>query len=138
MGIDLVAEASQKYQLAQLNREAGKKAKQSTAYDGAIAYFQTALTLLGPQQWHHAYDLTLAIHQILTSTYYSMGEFEAMGQIAQVVLTEARSLLDKIPVYATTSQAHLAQGQFQDAVTTAIDVAHLLGVTVSETDLEIL
>ncbi|MEM9215007.1 MAG: AAA family ATPase [Cyanobacteria bacterium P01_F01_bin.150] len=135
MGLSLLTDPEQNYLLAQLNVEAGNKAQQSNAYEGAIAYFQTALTLLGSQRWHHTYELTLSAYQAMASTYYSMGAFDAMQETGVEVLSNAQSLLEKVPVYAITSQAHLAQGQFQNAVTTAIEVANLLGVTVCDADL---
>ncbi|NEQ98434.1 MAG: AAA family ATPase, partial [Cyanothece sp. SIO2G6] len=135
MGLDLVRQAQQQHELADLNVKAGLKAKQSTAYDGAVAYFLTALDLLttddqaGTQTaWQQDYDLTLLIHHELVATYYAMGEFEGMGDRIAVVEQEGRSLLDKVPVYAIKVQAYLAQGFFQQAVNTAIDVAHLLDV----------
>ncbi|MEB3233256.1 MAG: serine/threonine-protein kinase PknK, partial [Leptolyngbyaceae bacterium] len=139
MGIALIQQADQRQELARLNVQAGCKAKQSTAYDGAIAYFLTALELLagksdGQTAWQQHYDLTLSIHHELVSTYYAMGEFGAMGDRIAAVEQQGRSLLDKVPVYAIKVQAYLAQGLFQEAVNTAIDVAHLLGISLDGDD----
>ncbi|MGK7887919.1 MAG: AAA family ATPase, partial [Leptolyngbyaceae cyanobacterium] len=139
MGLDLVRQAQRQQELADLNVKAGLKAKQSTAYDGAIAYFLTALELLdteaGPQTaWQQDYDLTLAIHHELVATYYAMGEFGAMGDRIAAVEREGRSLLDKVPVSAIQVQAYLAQGLFQESVNTAIEVAYLLGVALDDDD----
>ncbi|NET49596.1 MAG: AAA family ATPase [Merismopedia sp. SIO2A8] len=135
MGIDLVETSAQRLQLAQLNRDAGRRAKQSMAYDEAIAYFLTGLNLLGTTPWQIHYDLTLSLHHELVATYYAMGEFVPMDEAIEKVLDQGRSLLDKVPVYAIKIQAYLAQALFQEAVQTAINVSNLLGVIVSDQDI---
>ena len=45
-----------------MNLVAGKRAKIATAYQPALDYLQTGLSLLTPQSWQTDYDLTLALH----------------------------------------------------------------------------
>ena len=59
---DLITEQLEKDELAQLNLQAGKKAKASTAYEPALRYLETGLKLLPFNSWENQYKLTLDIH----------------------------------------------------------------------------
>ena len=48
LGIDLITQQSERYQVAQLNFTAGKKAKIATAYAASFKYFENACSLLYP------------------------------------------------------------------------------------------
>ena len=51
LGQDLIKSADEKIKLAQLNLNAGQKAKNATAYQVAFDYFQIGITLLPEQVW---------------------------------------------------------------------------------------
>ena len=61
VGKSLIAQPSERTELAQLNLAAGRKAKLATAYSAAIAYFTTGMELLEQDCWRSNYELTLAL-----------------------------------------------------------------------------
>ena len=62
IGRQLLTTPEQQVELANLNREAGKKAKLAMAYEAAIQYFTTGIELLAADSWQTQYALTLSLY----------------------------------------------------------------------------
>jgi PAS domain S-box-containing protein len=127
-GASLIMDPKEALAVAQLNLTGGRKAKEATAYDVAASYLHTALQLLPLDGWQHHYRLTLALHNMAAEVAYLRGAFTAMETLIQAVLTQARTLLDKIKVYEVRIQAHTARNQPLVAVSVALEVLAQLGV----------
>jgi len=67
-------------QLIELNLRAGRKALRATAFDGAMGYFQTAQSLLGPDSWQRQRRLTLDVYLANVERWYSSADY-AQGDI---------------------------------------------------------
>lgn len=131
-GIELISLQSQRYELAQLNLIAGKKAKMSAAYKSALNYFKVGIELLGEESWNTVYDLTLALYEEAAESAYSSTEFEQMEQLASVVLQHAKTVLDKTKVYEVKIKAFIGQNKFLEAIQIALEILNLLGVKLPE------
>ena len=127
-GIALVKQQSERAELAQLNLIAGKKAKASAAYQHAFNYLKVGLGLLDDNSWQTQYDLVLALHVEAAEAAYLSGQFEYMEELVNVVLQEAKTLLDKIKVYEVKISSYMIQDKMLDAVETALPVLKKLGV----------
>ncbi|HBE36660.1 MAG TPA: serine/threonine protein kinase, partial [Cyanobacteria bacterium UBA11368] len=127
-GVELLAEPSDRYQLAELNLIAGRKAKASTAYAAAVGYFSVGRQLLAINSWQTQYEQTLALYVAATEAAYLNTDFEQMDKLAEVVLQQAKTLIDKVKVYEIQIQACIAQNNLLEAVNTALKVLNLLGV----------
>ena len=66
-GSKLIDDPYQKYEVSQLNLEAGEKAVSSSAFHSAAKYLLTGLSLLGPESWEVKYDLTIKLYHAGTS-----------------------------------------------------------------------
>lgn len=128
----LITQLAERDELARLNLQAGKKAKASTAYQPAYNYLQMGLVILGKNQWQRQYDLVLELALETAEVAYLTGQFEIMEQMAEMVLQEANTLLDKVKIYEVRIQAYSAQNQLLKAVKTALDVLKLLEMTFPE------
>lgn len=129
---ELIKSQSERDELAQLNLVAGKKAKASAAYESAFKYLNVGLGLLGEDNWLRQYDLTLELCVEVAEAAYLSAEFEQMETLVQVVLQQAKNLLDKVKVYEVKIQACQAQNKPQEAIKTATSVLKLLGVRLPE------
>lgn len=126
-GIALIEQQSKRDELAQLNLVAGKKAKASAAYQHAFNYLKVGLGLLG-DNWQTQYDLVLALHVESAEAASLTGQFEQMEQLVEVVLQQAKTLLDKIKVYEIKIFSYMVQDKMLDVVETALPVLTMLGV----------
>jgi len=123
----LIVDDLERYQLAEMNLQAGKKAKASAAYETASTYFQAGLVLLGEQGWVDNYHLTLALYVEATEAAYLTTKFDEMERLASIVLKHAQHLQDKVKVYEVQIQARIAVNNRAEAVRTALPILALLG-----------
>ncbi|MEL6470455.1 MAG: AAA family ATPase [Cyanobacteria bacterium J06623_4] len=131
-GIALISDLAQREQLAQLNFEAGQKAKAATAYQSAVEYFSTGIQLLKKDCWQSQYALALELHTLAAEAYLICGDIESMEQRAAVVLQHAQATLDKVNIYQFKIQAYTSQTQLQEALATAHQAFQTLGLTLPE------
>jgi predicted ATPase/signal transduction histidine kinase len=104
--------------LIRLNLSAGQKAKLATAYRTAAEYLRHGKTWLMPAHWQTDYDLTLTYHLELVEVMYLCGDFDQMETVAEIVLQQARTHLDKVKVYEIRVQAYMGQTQYLKALQT--------------------
>ena len=128
VGVELLTQQKERDEFAKLNLIAGQKAKAATAYGAAVEYLNMALKLLSPRSWQNDYNLTLRIHEEAVEAVYLNGNFLVMDQLAEVVLNNAKTVLEKVKVYDVKIQAAGAQGNFKAAIKIGLKVLKLLGV----------
>ncbi|NQE32290.1 AAA family ATPase [Microcoleus asticus] len=131
-GRALIERQIERYELARLNLQAGKKAKSSAASQPAFNYLQIGLTLLNKKSWSQQYNLTLDLHLEAAETAYTIANYDEMERLAGVVLQKAKTLLDKVKVYEIKMQAYCAQMKFLEAIQIGLEVLKLLGVELPE------
>ncbi|MBE9052140.1 AAA family ATPase [Nostocales cyanobacterium LEGE 11386] len=132
VGIISLVEQPKKTELARLNLIAGRKAKASTAYEVALKYLETGIKLLSKDAWYTEYNLTIGLYEGATEVAYLSGNFEQMQQWAEVVLQEAKTLLDKVKVYEVKIIAAIVQSKQLAAIQTAVSILQLLGINFPE------
>ncbi len=127
-------EPAQWDELAQLNLQAGQKAKLSTTYQPALNYFKTGIELLKgehlstPQDnvatnfWKRQHTLTITLYTEAVESAYLVTDFTQMNELAQVVLANVDTLLDKTKTYEVIMLAYIAQNQLHDVISTALSV----------------
>ncbi|BAY23413.1 two-component hybrid sensor and regulator [Calothrix sp. NIES-2100] len=128
LGQELITQASEQEALAQLNLQAAGKAVNSTAYAAARVYLQTGIELLQTNCWQTQYELTLNLYIAAAEVAYLNGDIDAMQQMAVIVLQAAKSILDKVKIYAIQIAAQTAQSQMLEAIATARNGLLQLGV----------
>lgn len=57
------------------------------------------MELLGAKAWHSQYDLMLALHESAAKAAFLNSDFEQMERLVELVLQQAKTLLDKVKVY---------------------------------------
>ncbi|NEP59880.1 MAG: AAA family ATPase, partial [Symploca sp. SIO2G7] len=131
-GQSLIDQQPERNNLAELNLQAGQKAKASAAYQSAFNYLMIGIELLGENTWQVKYELTLKLYQQASEAAYLIGKFDQMEQWVEKVLQQAQTLLDKVAVYEIQIQAYYSQNKPQEAVDMALEVLKLLGVVFPE------
>jgi predicted ATPase/signal transduction histidine kinase len=130
---ELITHTRDRASLAQLNLNAGKKARSSTAYNAATIYLQTGLGLLSNECWEMQYQLSLDLHVAATEAAYLTGNLEEMEQLAIVVIRSAQTILDKAEIYRIQVAALTANGKMVEAISVGIDALAQLGIELPAT-----
>ncbi|MCC5667950.1 AAA family ATPase [Nostoc sp. CHAB 5784] len=132
VGRKLITDQQEQIKVAALNLLAGQKAKAAMAYEAALKYLKVGQELLEDKSWQKNYNLKLNIYVEATEVAYLNGNFEQMEKLTLVVLTEAKTSLDKLKVYEVNIEALQAQNKELEAIKTALPVLHTLGIDFPE------
>ena len=132
MGRELLNSSADLNQLAQLNLQAGRKAKASTAYGAAINYLTIARQLLTPDSWQRDYQTTLEISVEALELEYLNTNFDAVPSLADNILLKTQNLLDRIKVYEIKIRAWIGYGDQHKALEIGLNVLKLLGISLRE------
>jgi histidine kinase len=114
--------------LVKINLAASKKAKAANAYEVAVNYLDIALNLLPTSAWQNDYPLMLAVYQEAAEVHYLQGNFIDAEQLGNILLTQAKTILDRVPIYKIKIHGHIAQNQMGLAVDLGLNVLKLLKV----------
>ncbi|MEG4035477.1 AAA family ATPase [Microcoleus sp. S36b_A4] len=128
LGKELISQPSEREALAQLNLEAGCKARNSTAYAAANIYLQTGIDLLTANCWQSQYELTLNLYIAAAEAAYLNADLEGMEQMAAQVLENAQTILDKIKIYEISIATQTAQSKMLEAIAIGREALRLLGI----------
>ncbi|CAM2068513.1 AAA family ATPase [Sulfidibacter corallicola] len=132
VGADLITDPGERIRLAALNLAAARKAKTSTAFQSSLSYLRAAKVYLGEDAWQDHYELSLDIHTALLNLLYLNDMFAEAAELMKILLSHARTLLDKIPVYEANMLFCIGENLMQEAISGAIDALTCLGVPLRE------
>jgi len=125
---DLVTQQADRDALAELNLNAGRKAKVSAAYEMAFEYLKMGLGLLDPYSWRDQYELSLELYNEVAEVACLSGHFEQMENLVETVSQNASTVQDKVAVYQFRVLAYWAQNKLSEALDAALDILQMLGM----------
>ncbi|BAY09667.1 trifunctional serine/threonine-protein kinase/ATP-binding protein/sensor histidine kinase [Calothrix sp. NIES-2098] len=131
-GQSLITQIDERQKLAQLNLQAGRKAKEATAYRAALNFFHYGINLLTTNSWKIAADLSLSLYEEAAEVTFLNSDFEQMESLIQVVEQNTSNLMDKIKVYEIKLQAYQVQYQPLQAIAIGREILQQLGVILPE------
>lgn len=129
LGVKSIRDRAEIVQLAQLNLDAGRKAKASTAYDDASCYFDRGLQLLPKSAWNEHYQLALDLHVEAIELAYIQTNFQRAQQLSDLAIARTQTVLDRVKIDELKINFYFTQNQMQAAIDTALDTLQRLGVT---------
>ena len=127
-GLSLLTSQGERDRVAELNVRAGVRAKQSAAYQPALAYFTCAMRLADESSWTRRYDGTLALYVEASEAAYLAGDYARMDAAIETVTAHARSPLDRVRVLAVRVNAKNAKNDLVGALSTGLEALRLLGI----------
>ena len=114
-GSGLIESSAERERVAELNFIAGNRAKASTAYSSALAYFVAGRGLVGEDSWERLYKLTFALEFQQAECEFLTGDFAAAEELLAKLSHRAANLVDSASVarlqtelYATLDKEHHA------------------------------
>lgn len=98
-GSTLIQDSNERASLAELNLQAGLKAKSSTAFGSAYAYFSKGIELLPANPWKNQYELAFDLHREHSESAYLSGKFDEAEQGFSLLMDKARSKREQGIIY---------------------------------------
>lgn len=116
-------------QLAQLNDQAGRQARATSAYECALDYFRAGLALLPPDAAHEElHPLWFTLLRDAAECGNLAGDPELCVQLVHEGLAGAKSALEKADLYYLNVQAHVVRGRHAKAIRCGREGLRLLGM----------
>jgi len=127
-GAALLVDRDEKARVAAIELRAGRKAKASTAYASALAYFSTGMVLLDERDWGRQYELTFNLWLERAECELLSGNFDKAEQLIAELLRRGDSKVDQAAVYRLEVQSHVMKSENQQAVASALTCLRLFGI----------
>ncbi len=128
LGREQIADPGDWKQIAELNLNAGKKAKASAAFESSYFYFKAGIETLAPDSWDTWYELTRDLYTEAVESAYLNSDFIQMELMADIVLKHAQTFLDRIRIFEVRVLAYIAQNRLTNAIKTALFALKGLGI----------
>jgi predicted ATPase/serine phosphatase RsbU (regulator of sigma subunit)/tRNA A-37 threonylcarbamoyl transferase component Bud32 len=135
---ELLTHQLERLEIARLNLMAGQKAKKATAYGAAANYFTVGRECLSKNSWETEYELTFNLYVEAVEVEYINGHHEQANPLSEIVLQQAKRLLDKVKVYNIQIRFYITQNRMQEALDTGLQVLEMLGISLLDSPPEIL
>ena len=120
MGTELLENQKQRTQLAELNYQAGRRAKASNANKLALQLLETGRQLLPDDAWSTRYRETFDHVQELSQCAFLSSEFDRAEEANQELLEAAQSKLDKAGILTMQLVQHGITGKRTEAIEAGI------------------
>ncbi len=131
-GIALIPQQKERDELAQFNLIACRKARSATAYQVSREYARIGLSLLGEKAWERQYQMSLAFSDLAAELAALCGDFQAMEQLIETVIFQAKSCLDLVFVYRLKISTNFSCHQQQKSISIAQEILQKLEIIFPE------
>ncbi|HEC85955.1 MAG TPA: serine/threonine-protein kinase PknK, partial [Thioploca sp.] len=136
IGRKLIHDTSEQLKLAQLNLEAGKKAKDATAYAAASQYLTISTDCLMGDIWLEHYELAFELYKVRADVEYLNGNFDHSENLIHLILERAKTALEQAEIYNTLIVQKTMLAKYAEAIQSGRTALRLLGIDVPESDLQ--
>ena len=127
-GATLIEDIAERRWLAELNLEAGKRAKTATAYEAALAYLDAGVALLGDNCWTSQFrtSFELKLHQ--ADCQFMLGDYPTAEAAFLSLAAQSQGLADLAQVVGRQMMLLTYVGRSGEAIDLALDCLHRMGV----------
>src|ERR1700733_8002227 len=127
-GIGLITSEDERFQVAELNLIAGKRAKGSTAYASALQYFVAGQALLTDECWVRRRDLIFQLELHRVECEFLIGELTIAAERMEMLRTRASSPVELAMVTCVGIDVYMTLGQMDRAVAVSLDYLQHLAI----------
>ncbi|NUP07515.1 MAG: AAA family ATPase [Polyangiaceae bacterium] len=99
LGSSVVTTIEDKLELARLNRHAGTKAMESSAYGSALAYLRAGIAQLPSDAWHTHHELALSLHREAAECAYVTGEYAVSDALVDTGLAHSDTPIERADLH---------------------------------------
>ncbi len=135
LGREGIVDREERYRVAELNLMAGRKAKNSSAYEPALIYLSQGVRFVDEEGWSSHYLLMFDLHKELAIAQYINSNYADSEQQIELLLQRAVSSLEQAELYNILIIQYTLTGRYGDAIQTGKQALQLLHVRISLTRL---
>jgi predicted ATPase/signal transduction histidine kinase/ActR/RegA family two-component response regulator len=128
IGAPLIRDPDEQHEVARLGLEAGRRAKETQARESALRFLRMGLSIMPARSWGTCYELMRDLALTTIEVEYLSANLEEAGRLSDILLANARDLLDKIRVYEFQIVSYFGQARLADAEVVAREALAMLGV----------
>ena len=134
----LISSPEERYRLAGLNARAGRKAMTSGAFEAALHYYQTGISLLSTisgdgkaaeNMWDAHYSLALSLYNGASEAAYLTADYGKMHRLTAQVIDNARSLNDQAKVQIVRLHTLMAKNQLDEVIQSGLSILKSMGIS---------
>ena len=127
-GALLIDSLEERERVAELNLNAAKRAKTSTAYASALTYFVAGRALLAEESWEQQYALTFALEFQRAECEFMIGDFAAAEERLLMLSRHAGNLVDSAAVARLQTELYATLDKGDRAVEAGLEYLRRVGV----------
>ncbi|MCP5495290.1 MAG: serine/threonine-protein kinase PknK [Leptospiraceae bacterium] len=127
-GRSLLRNSKEVESLVKLNLLAGKKARETNAYQIGRKFIEIGISLLGEDLWSRHYSISLELHELSAELASLCGDFEEVEKTSKLLIDNSKSVLEKVSVYRTRILSKIYQHELNSAIEIALDILNELNV----------
>src|SRR5580704_11614652 len=127
-GAELIVSEEERFQVAELNLIAGKRAKGSTAYASALQYFVASQALLTDAAWERDHDLIFQLELQWAECEFLTGELAIAAERVEMLRSRASNTVELAMATCLGIDVYMAIPQMNRAIAIGLDYLHHLGI----------
>ena len=127
-GAELITAEDERFQLAELNLIAGKRAKTSTAYASALQYSIVGAALLTNECWDHRHDLIFQLELNRAECEFLTSELAVAAERAEMLRSRAADTVELAMATCLGIDIYMTVGQVDRAVAVGLDYLRHLAI----------
>ena len=131
-GLQLISDWVEKERVAELNLQAGRKAKASTAYASACHYLAAGMDVLAEAAWQNCYNLTLELYLERAECEILSSSLQLAALLIEELLRSGRSKTDRAEACRLRMLLELKRGDYAPAVRTALECLRMFNLELPE------
>ena len=127
-GAELITSEDERFQVAELNLIAGKRAKASTAYASALQYFIAGAALLTNESWERRHDLIFQLELHRAECEFLTGELTGAAERVEMLRSRASDTVELAMATCLGIDVYMTLGQIDRAVAIGLDYLRHLAI----------
>ncbi len=126
-GLNLIKDELKKIEVANLSLKAAQKAKASNAYQEALTFANTGISLLPPNSWNDLYPLTFQLNKEAAENMMLLKKMEEAETYFFELIKASKNILDKSDIYYLLMTLYSVDAQ-DKALSYGIEILEELGI----------
>nr|WP_275976800.1 AAA family ATPase [Polyangium aurulentum] len=128
LGAACITDAAEKRRLAELNLQAGRRAKASSAWQSAARFLAQGIEQLPPDAWAADHGLSYALHFELAESEHLSARYEEAERLIGILLDRCGGKLDRASIHRLEVELHFGKGEVRRSVDAGIEGLRLFGI----------